>query len=83
MSTTTSLVRLLPLASPALPVGGYSYSQGLESAVDAGIVRTASDAERWIGDLCMHVLPQGELAEIGSGDRMPAFDRETRFRTHD
>ena len=45
------LVRLLQLASPALPVGAYSYSQGLESAIETGIVRDASSAERWIGDV--------------------------------
>src|SRR5579859_6709107 len=46
-----SLSRLLQLASPALPVGAYSYSQGLEAAVEAGIVRDASSAEQWIGDV--------------------------------
>ena len=46
-----ALVRLLQLASPALPVGAYSYSQGLESAVEAGIVKTAADAKTWISDL--------------------------------
>ena len=43
--------RLLQLASPALPVGAYSYSQGLEAAVDAGIVRDAAGAHRWIGEV--------------------------------
>jgi urease accessory protein len=43
--------RLLQLASPALPVGAYSYSQGLEAAVEAGIVRDAASASRWIGDV--------------------------------
>ena len=37
MTTTTStepaLLHLLWLASPALPVGGFSYSEGLEAAV--------------------------------------------------
>jgi urease accessory protein len=46
-----SLARLLQLASPALPVGAYSYSQGLEAAVEAGIVHDAASAERWIGDV--------------------------------
>jgi urease accessory protein len=46
-----ALVRLLQLASPTLPVGAYSYSQGLESAIDAGIVRDAAGARRWIGDV--------------------------------
>ena len=46
-----TLVRLLQLASPALPVGAYSYSQGLEAAVEAGIVRDAASAQSWIGDV--------------------------------
>src|SRR5438105_10060759 len=45
-----SLARLLQLASPALPVGAYSYSQGLEAAVEAGVVKDASSAEAWISD---------------------------------
>jgi urease accessory protein len=46
-----SLARLLQLASPTLPVGAYSYSQGLEAAVEAGIVSDAASAERWIADV--------------------------------
>lgn len=45
------LVRLLQLASPALPVGAYSYSQGLESACEAKIVRDKESAKTWIGDV--------------------------------
>jgi urease accessory protein len=45
------LVRLLQLASPALPVGAYSYSQGLEAAVEAGLVRDAPSAAAWIGEV--------------------------------
>ena len=51
MSSPATLVRLLQLASPALPVGAYSYSQGLEAAVEAGVVRDAPTAERWISDV--------------------------------
>jgi len=46
-----SLPRLLQLASPALPTGAYSYSQGLEAAVEAGFVSDAASAQRWIGDV--------------------------------
>lgn len=46
-----NLARLLQLASPTLPVGAYSYSQGLEAAVEAQIVKDAASAERWIGDV--------------------------------
>ena len=41
---------LLRLASPQLPIGGYSYSQGLEMAVDNGRVNNPDDARRWISD---------------------------------
>ncbi|MBC8119014.1 MAG: urease accessory protein UreF, partial [Burkholderiaceae bacterium] len=51
MTTNTSLMRLLQLASPTLPVGAYSYSQGLEAAIDAGVVTNAASAEQWIGDV--------------------------------
>jgi len=51
MSDLAALVRLLQLASPSLPVGAYSYSQGLEAAVESGIVRDAESAKRWIGDV--------------------------------
>ncbi|WP_322615630.1 urease accessory protein UreF [Pseudomonas sp. BIC9C] len=41
---------LLRLASPQLPIGGYSYSQGLEMAVDNGRVNDSDSARRWISD---------------------------------
>ena len=46
-----ALIRLLQLASPALPVGAYTYSQGLEWAVESGRVSDESSAGQWIGDL--------------------------------
>jgi urease accessory protein len=46
--------RLLQLASPTLPVGAYSYSGGLEAAIEAGIVNDAASAQRWIGDVLEH-----------------------------
>jgi urease accessory protein len=50
-------VRLLQLASPALPVGAYSYSQGLEAAAEAGLIHDAATAARWVGDvLALSVL---------------------------
>ena len=55
-----ALVRLLHLASPALPIGAYSYSQGLEWVVDANIVHDAGSAERWLGDMLECVIAHGE-----------------------
>lgn len=45
------LPRLLQLASPMLPVGAYSYSQGLEWAIEEGRVYDLASAEVWIGDV--------------------------------
>ena len=41
---------LLRLASPQLPIGGYSYSQGLEFAVDSGLVHDTASAQQWLSD---------------------------------
>lgn len=59
------LVRLLQLASPALPIGAYSYSQGLEWVVAEGIVHDAASAESWIGDVMEHVIAPGEAVVSG------------------
>jgi urease accessory protein len=44
----SSLLALMRLASPALPVGGFSYSEGLEAAVDAGLVTDEASAQSWL-----------------------------------
>ena len=49
-----ALVRLLHLASPTLPVGAYTYSQGLEWAVECGDVGDEAGALAWIGDCLEH-----------------------------
>jgi urease accessory protein len=46
-----ALTRLLQLASPALPVGAYTYSQGLEWAVDSGRIHDEASAGQWLSDL--------------------------------
>ncbi len=51
-----ALTRLLQLASPALPVGAYTYSQGLEWAVESGVIRDEAGAGRWIADLLRHSI---------------------------
>ncbi|HKQ31103.1 MAG TPA: urease accessory protein UreF [Burkholderiales bacterium] len=58
--TDVRLARLLQLASPTLPVGAYSYSQGMEAAIEAGIVRDAGSTERWIADVLEHTAARVE-----------------------
>ena len=71
-------VRLLQLASPALPVGAYSYSQGLESAVEAGIVLDAPSALEWIGDVMALTIESMEapvfLRLVDAWERRDAAD---------
>jgi urease accessory protein len=55
-----SLAKLLQLASPTLPVGAYSYSGGLEAAIEAGVVKDAATAERWVGDVLEHSIARME-----------------------
>lgn len=45
------LLALLQLASPALPVGAFAYSQGLEKAVEDRLIIDLASARRWIEDL--------------------------------
>jgi urease accessory protein len=45
-----ALLRLLQLVSPSLPVGGFTYSQGIEWAVECGWIKTAQDLEAWLED---------------------------------
>jgi urease accessory protein len=45
-----ALLHLMWLASPALPVGGFSYSEGLEAAVEAGLVRDEASAAAWLAN---------------------------------
>jgi urease accessory protein len=45
---SSALLPLLQLASPSLPVGAYTYSQGLESAIEKGIIKDEHSARVWI-----------------------------------
>jgi urease accessory protein len=40
--------------SPAFPIGGFTYSHGLEWAIEDGSVTRAADLEAWLGDILWH-----------------------------
>ena len=61
----SALLQLIWLASPALPVGGFSYSEGLESAVEAGQVTNEVQAAAWLADQVHLSLARSELAVLG------------------
>lgn len=61
-----ALARLLQLASPALPVGAYTYSQGLEWAVESGTITSEATAGQWITDLMQHGIGRYEAPLVAA-----------------
>lgn len=55
-----ALLHLLQLCSPSLPVGAYSYSQGLEAAMEQGYVHDEASARAWIVDMLETVVARFE-----------------------
>lgn len=51
-----ALLRVLQLASPALPIGGYAYSQGLEYAIEQGWVTGLDSACDWVRGLAVNAI---------------------------
>ena len=68
------------LASPALPVGGFSYSEGLEAAVEAGLVRDEAQAGDWLLDQLQLSLARTDLPVRGAGARGLAARRPGAHR---
>lgn len=54
ITDTAALYRLLAWLSPSFPVGAYTYSHGLEWAIEDGTVHGASDLQRWLDDVLRH-----------------------------
>jgi urease accessory protein len=47
-SEAAALYRLMTWLSPSFPVGGFSYSSGIEWAVEAGDIRDAASLQNWL-----------------------------------
>ena len=75
MTTASRLLWLMQLASPALPVGGFSYSEGMEAAVEHGLVTDEHSAQTWLIDQLHLVQSRSELPVGGQAMRA--------WRTHD
>lgn len=70
---TPALLQLLWLASPALPVGGFSYSEGLEAAIDHGLVHDEVSCTAWLTDQLLLTQARGDMAAIAQA--VPAWQR--------
>ncbi|PTU65193.1 MULTISPECIES: urease accessory protein UreF [Chromobacterium] len=69
-------LQLMRLASPGLPIGAYSYSQGLESALELGLVHDAASAAAWLGDALQGPLSRFEAALLAQAWRALAADEQ-------
>lgn len=81
-----ALLHLLQLASPSLPIGAYSYSQGLEAAIENGMVNNDGSARRWIVDQLQQVVAHFEapvlwrlLQAFAARDQAAVSDWSERF----
>jgi urease accessory protein len=74
-----SLAHLLQLASPTLPVGAYSYSQGLEAAIEAGLVKDRDTAQQWIADVLELSVARMEAQVLRAQITAPSQERNDFF----
>jgi len=58
----TELIQLIWLASPALPVGGFSYSEALEAAIDHEHVHDEASCADWLADQLHLSQARGDMA---------------------
>lgn len=80
-SAEAAITRLLTWLSPAFPVGGYSYSHGIEYAVGAGLIEDAAGLQTWIESILRHGAGRCDMILLGEAWRAER-DRDDRRLEH-
>lgn len=74
-----SFLQLMWLASPALPIGGFSYSEGLEAGVNAALVGNEAQAADWIDQQLQLSQARGDMAVLAQAMQAWQSDERTRL----
>ena len=70
--TPLAALQCLRLASPGLPIGAYSYSQGLETAIDLGQIHDRASAEHWLRGLLVGPVSRYDAPMLARAHRASA-----------
>jgi len=81
MPNSLATLRLLQLCSSNLPVGGYSFSQGLEYALEQGWLKTTNDVAEWVEVIINESLAQQDLPLLLRLKQAYATDDKQAFET--
>ena len=72
-----ALLTLTQWLSPSYPVGAFSYSHGLEWAVEAGQVTDAASFQLWLGDILQHGSGRNDAILLSAAYQAPDADALT------
>ena len=75
-----ALLRLLAWLSPSFPIGGYTYSHGVEQAVEAGFVRDRATLTGWVAFILEHGAGRSDAVLFAAVHRAVADGDEPAFR---
>jgi urease accessory protein len=90
--TDSSFLSILQLTSPALPVGAYSYSEGLETLVEQGRLANQQNLQEWLNSQLRYgairveaavmlrayeSAKRGDIEALGDWNRWLSAARET------
>lgn len=74
-----ALYRLFQLISPSLPIGGFTYSQGLEWAVEAQWVSDRTSMQDWLENMLMNSVATLELPILERYDQALKSDNQPQL----
>lgn len=66
MADSDAILTLAQWFSPSFPIGAFSYSHGLETAVTEGVVTDAATTRDWVGDVLQYGAGRNDVILLGA-----------------